>query len=158
MARLAGVLTRLPRYLNLAQRLARDGDLTAGRKVALVAGIAYVVSPVDLIPGIIPVLGQLDDLTALLLGLRQALNGCTPESRATHLEAAGLAEHALDADLRTVGVVTMWLGVAGAALGSRIGSAGVKLGTQLAGSTLRKLQEASASLRGHASNGAAPPH
>jgi uncharacterized membrane protein YkvA (DUF1232 family) len=119
VARLAGVLTRLPRYLNLAQRLARDGELAAARKVALAAGIAYVVSPVDLVPGIIPVLGQLDDLAALLLGLRQALNGCSPESRAEHLEHAGLSESALDADIHTIAVVTMWLGVSAARLGAR---------------------------------------
>ena len=141
MARLAGVLTRLPRYLNLAQRLARDAHFPARRKVALAPGSHTSVSPVDLIPGIIPVLGQLDDLTALLLGLRQALDGCSDESRAAHLDGVGLKENALDADLRTVAVVAMWLGVEA-----------VRIGSRAVGFSLRTLSGASSSLVGRFSH------
>src|SRR5262245_58594432 len=102
LVRLAGTVARLPRYLNLAQRLVRDPAISPARKAALGVGVGYVALPVDLIPGVIPILGQLDDLAALLLGLRTALAGCPRADARAHLNAVGLTESALDADVRTV--------------------------------------------------------
>lgn len=119
LARLAGTIARLPRYLNLAQRLLRDKTISPSRKAALGLGMGYVALPFDLIPGIIPVLGQLDDLAALLLGLRTALHGCSPESADAHLTAVGLSRSALDADVRTVQVAGIWLITGAAKLGLR---------------------------------------
>jgi uncharacterized membrane protein YkvA (DUF1232 family) len=119
MVRLAGTLARLPRYLNLAQRLVRDPAVSPARKAALGLGIGYVALPFDLIPGVIPVLGQLDDLSALLLGLRAALHGCPQEAAEAHLSAAGLSQSALDADVRTVEVAGVWLIVETATLAVR---------------------------------------
>lgn len=109
LARLGGTVGRLPRYLVLAKELVADPEIPAVRKVALGAGIAYVAFPLDLIPGIVPLLGQLDDLTALLLGLRAALSACSPETAAAHLARAGLSRTALDHDLAVVGSVAGWL-------------------------------------------------
>jgi uncharacterized membrane protein YkvA (DUF1232 family) len=105
--------------MNLAQALVRDPELSVGRKAALGLGIAYVAMPVDLIPGVIPVLGQLDDLAALLLALRTTLKGCTSEQATAHLERAGLSADALDADIRTVEVAGMWLVISAAALATK---------------------------------------
>jgi uncharacterized membrane protein YkvA (DUF1232 family) len=144
MARLAGTVTRLPRYLNLAQRLARDSRLPASRKVALAAGIGYVVSPFDLIPGIIPVAGQLDDLAALLLALRHALEGCPEDVAQGHMDGVGLTRTALDADIRTVAVTAIWIVVAAASLGKRVAAVPLRTvaaaGRQVAGT--RVAQEA----------------
>ena len=62
-----------------ARRLARDGHaiLLASRdprvpwyvKVLAIAVAAYALSPIDLIPDFIPVLGYLDDLIILPLGI-----------------------------------------------------------------------------------------
>ena len=123
LVRLAGVVARLPRYLNLAQALARDPTVSRQHKSALALGIGYAVSPIDLIPGIIPVVGQLDDLAALLLGIRQALRGCPEEVAAAHLARVGLSQTALDADLRTVAVAGVWLVARAASLGVRALSA-----------------------------------
>ena len=59
----------------------RDDRVPVEARSALVAGGAYVISPIDLIPGFIPMLGQLDDLLVALLGLRfrafrNRLQGC----------------------------------------------------------------------------------
>jgi uncharacterized membrane protein YkvA (DUF1232 family) len=116
LARLAGTVARLPRYLRVATSLVQDPTVPVHRKAALGLGLGYVISPVDLIPGIIPVLGQLDDLTALLLALRTTLSACTPEHAAEHLEHAGLSASALDADIRTVQVAAVWLVASAAAL------------------------------------------
>ena len=114
LVRLAGAAARLPRYLNLARGLAGDPAVPVWRKAALAGGIAYAISPVDLVPGIIPVVGQLDDLAALLLALRVALAGCPPPAAAAHLTEVGLSDTALNADLVTVRAVGGWL--AGGAL------------------------------------------
>jgi len=118
--RLAGTVARLPRYLNLAQALIRDPALPRQRKVALAAGMGYTFLPVDLIPGVIPVLGQLDDLGALLLALRHALRACPADVATAHLARAGLSATALDADLRTVAVAGVWLVGGTASLGRRV--------------------------------------
>src|SRR5690606_11747919 len=60
------LIKRLPAYMRLSANLARDPRVPKTAKASLALGGIYVVSPVDLIPGIIPVAGQLDDLYVLL--------------------------------------------------------------------------------------------
>jgi uncharacterized membrane protein YkvA (DUF1232 family) len=47
-------------------------------KVIIVAVVAYALSPIDLIPDVIPVLGLLDDLIILPLGLYLAIRLMPP--------------------------------------------------------------------------------
>jgi len=112
--RVAAMLRRLPAYLRLAWRLAREPLLSRARRVAVVGAVGYLASPVDLVPGVIPVIGQLDDLAVALAAIRFAMSGLSPERRRLHLEAVGLADEELTADLRTVGATTAWLLRAGA--------------------------------------------
>jgi uncharacterized membrane protein YkvA (DUF1232 family) len=79
--------------------------------------VGYALLPFDVLPGIIPIVGQLDDLAALLLGLRFALGGCPPALARAHLERVGLSETAIDADLQTVRTTAIWLVKGGARLG-----------------------------------------
>lgn len=119
LAKLGGTVARLPRYLKLAHGLARDPAVPALRKSALVGGIGYAILPFDLLPGIIPIVGQLDDLAALLLGIRVALAGCPPDTAEAHLARVGLAETAIDADLQTVRDAAAWLAKGAIRLGKR---------------------------------------
>ena len=80
----------MPSYGRLAWRIGRDPDLGTSRRAALVGAMAYLASPIDLVPGFIPVAGQLDDAAVALLGLRFALHGLPASRRAAHLSAAGL--------------------------------------------------------------------
>jgi hypothetical protein len=73
------------------------------------AAAAYLISPIDLVPGIIPVAGQLDDAAVALLGLRFALRGLPAADRQAHLDASGLTAHDLDHDLGTVRMGAAWL-------------------------------------------------
>lgn len=100
---------RLPRYGRLATNMLRDDRVPVEARTALVAGAAYVISPIDLIPGFIPVLGQLDDLLVALLGIRFALAQAPPEVRAEHLERAGLHDQDFAEDLRTVRDTSVYL-------------------------------------------------
>jgi uncharacterized membrane protein YkvA (DUF1232 family) len=60
----------LPDVLRLVARLARDRSLPRGVRVRLWLLLAYLASPVDLVPDVVPVLGQADDVVVLLWALR----------------------------------------------------------------------------------------
>jgi uncharacterized membrane protein YkvA (DUF1232 family) len=114
------MLRRLPAYLRLAWRLGRDPLLSRARRAAILAAAGYLASPIDLVPGVIPVLGQLDDLAVAIAALRLALDGLHPERRRMHLEAVGLVEADLADDLRTIGATTAWIARAAARLTARV--------------------------------------
>ena len=124
------LIRRMPRYARLAWALARDPRLSRVRRAAVLAGAAYLVSPIDLVPGIIPVVGQLDDLAVALTAIRFALNGLRPAVRAEQLAAVGLAPPDLDADLRTTGAIARWLGRSGVRAGRRLVGAALQLGAR----------------------------
>jgi uncharacterized membrane protein YkvA (DUF1232 family) len=56
------LLRALPAIIRTLRGLAVDPVLPKRAKVALAAAVLYLVSPVDLIPDFIPVVGYLDDL------------------------------------------------------------------------------------------------
>jgi uncharacterized membrane protein YkvA (DUF1232 family) len=134
LAGLGTTLTRLPRYLALARGLVTDRRLSRWRKAALGAGIAYLASPIDLVPGLIPVVGQLDDLAAVLLALRFALRGLPGPAAEARLAEAGLSRAALDEDLGNVRRAAGWVArraaaVSGSALdrGARVAAGAGRL-------------------------------
>ena len=110
------MVMRLPRYGRLAYRLARDERLPAKQRATVGAGAAYVLSPIDPVPGFIPVLGQLDCLAVVLYSLRRVLRAAPPEIVNEHLAATGLSIEELDSDLRTIPKTLFWLGFAAADL------------------------------------------
>jgi uncharacterized membrane protein YkvA (DUF1232 family) len=117
------VVRRLPRYLRLAVALGKDGRVPPAAKAAVGVGGAYAVSPIDLVPGLIPVAGQLDDVMVLLLTLRRALRSCPPALAAEHLERAGLSSADLDADLAACRATLRWLAAKGLRFGRRLAAA-----------------------------------
>lgn len=64
------VVSFVPNCVVLLRRLRADHRLPAKSRLALSAALAYLLSPVQLIPNLIPVLGQTDDLIAVALALR----------------------------------------------------------------------------------------
>lgn len=69
----------IPDCVVLFKRLLADPELPRRRKVVLVLLVAYLASPLDLIPDFIPVAGQLDDAIIVVLVLRYVLRGAGPE-------------------------------------------------------------------------------
>ena len=64
----------VPRFVKLIGRLVVDPEVPAFEKILLGAVILYIVSPLDIIPDSLPVLGQLDDLYLITLCLLRLLN------------------------------------------------------------------------------------
>lgn len=118
--RFAATIRRLPAYVRLSAAVAMDPKLAKKRRAAVIAAAGYLVSPVDLVPGVIPVLGQLDDIAFALAALRLALAGLDPARRAEHLAKVGLADDDLTEDLSTLGVVAAWTLRAGARTTKRV--------------------------------------
>ena len=69
----AGELVRVvPDVLRLVRDLLVDHSVAVGVRISLVFLLAWLVSPVDLIPEFIPVLGPLDDVVVAVIVLRYA--------------------------------------------------------------------------------------
>jgi hypothetical protein len=94
-----------------------------------------------LVPGIIPVVGQLDDVAVALGALKFALAGLDGERRREHLAAVGLEDADLTEDLRTVGATSAWLVRAGARTTGRVARRGGRAalaGARIAGSVAQQ--------------------
>jgi len=62
----------LPACVTLARRLRGDDRVPWRAKVAVAAAGVYLLSPLDLVPDFIPVVGALDDAVVVALALRYA--------------------------------------------------------------------------------------
>ena len=93
------MVIKLPTYARVVWGIVRDPRTPLGLKGLLLAALAYVVMPVDLIPDAIPILGQADDLTVLLLVLDMFIQNAPPEVRAEHTTRAKNGTADLDQDL-----------------------------------------------------------
>jgi len=68
--RLGEMVRVVPDVVRLARELLADGDVPIGVKASLIGLVAWLISPIDLIPEFIPVLGPLDDVVVAILVLR----------------------------------------------------------------------------------------
>lgn len=74
---------------------------------------AYAISPIDLIPDFIPVLGYLDDLIIVPLGLLLVLRLVSPEVTAAAREKAATAVDLPVSRTMAAAIVTIWAAVLG---------------------------------------------
>jgi uncharacterized membrane protein YkvA (DUF1232 family) len=121
VTRFLGVVARIPKYVRLGWALMNDQTVTGRGKAALAGGLAYAISPIDPVPGFIPVLGQLDDLAVLLLAVRAALKSAPTEVAERHLHEAGLSWDILERDLVTLRATAVWLLRRGGKLAAQAG-------------------------------------
>jgi uncharacterized membrane protein YkvA (DUF1232 family) len=69
----AEALRLLPDLLRLLRRLAADPSMPRGGRIRLGLLLAYVATPIDLIPDFVPVLGYADDAIIVTLVLRSTV-------------------------------------------------------------------------------------
>jgi uncharacterized membrane protein YkvA (DUF1232 family) len=86
-------LRLLPDLVRLVRRLARDAEVPRGVRVRLWLLLLYLLSPVDLVPDFVPVLGYADDVVVVALALRSVVRRAGAEAieRAWPGSPAGLA-------------------------------------------------------------------
>ena len=97
--RLARLVWKLPTYARVVWGLLRDPRTPLPLKALLGAGLAYVLVPIDLVPDAVPILGQADDLTVLLLVLDLFIANAPREVREEQMRRAHDGTAQLDHDL-----------------------------------------------------------
>jgi uncharacterized membrane protein YkvA (DUF1232 family) len=88
----------LPNLIALFRGLLRDPRVSRGSKVWLGIAVLWFVSPIDLVPEFVPVLGPLDDAVVAMLVLRHVLKRTDRDVLAEHWRGAPAT---LDVILRT---------------------------------------------------------
>jgi len=91
---------------------ARDPRVPWYAKVLAAAVAAYALSPIDLIPDFIPVLGYLDDLVIVPLGILLAVKLIPPPLMREFREAAIRREARPASVIGMVAIVLIWLAAA----------------------------------------------
>lgn len=67
-------IRQIPAYLRLLGGLLLDRRVSTLDKALVAGAIAYVVSPIDLIPDFIPFLGEVDDVFVMMLALQRLVS------------------------------------------------------------------------------------
>jgi uncharacterized membrane protein YkvA (DUF1232 family) len=67
--------------------LLRDKDVPIYLKLLPLAAVIYVIFPADLFPDLIPVLGQVDDITAVILGAKMFIEMSPQDIVNRHIRA-----------------------------------------------------------------------
>jgi len=75
--RLVEYLAMLPDFFHLVVKLLFDPAVPAKKKALLGVMAGYIFTPIDIIPDFVPVVGYLDDLVLLALGLQRVFSGAS---------------------------------------------------------------------------------
>ena len=82
-----GILRTLLSRLRLVIRLVREPRVPLLTKAMLLLAVLYVIWPLDFVPDLVPLLGQLDDLGIIMVGLEIFVRLCPPVAVAFHSAA-----------------------------------------------------------------------
>lgn len=115
LSRLRAWAGALKREVAALAGAARDPRTPLAAKLLALAIVAYALSPIDLIPDVIPVLGMLDDLLLLPLGIWLVVRLIPAGVLAEHRAAAGQARLAPSRAGAAI-VVSLWVLAAGLVL------------------------------------------
>lgn len=103
-------VARLATLLMALWKLARHRDTPRAAKWVALLTLAYALSPIDLIPDFIPVLGLLDDLVLVPLGITLAIKLTPPALWQARLREAEASTEKLPTVRWGVAIVAgMWL-------------------------------------------------
>lgn len=111
-ARLKGWAKALKRDVVALWLAARSPDTPLAARIVAMAVAAYALSPIDLIPDFVPVLGYLDDVILVPLGIALALRLVPPPLMARfRAEAASIAARPRST-AAMVAILAVWIGAA----------------------------------------------
>ena len=82
-----GLIRTVVSNVRLSFRLLREPRVPLVRKAVLVFVALYFISPLDFIPDVLPIIGEIDDFAVGLLALQFFLQLCPPEAVAYHRAA-----------------------------------------------------------------------
>ena len=82
-----GVLRTLLGNVRLATRLLREPRVALIVKAVPIVALAYVISPFDFVPDVLPLVGELDDLAIVVIGLELFLWLCPRDAVSFHRAA-----------------------------------------------------------------------
>lgn len=99
----------IKRDIHAVYLTARDPRVPWYAKALAAVVAAYALSPIDLIPDFVPVLGYLDDLLLLPLGILLVIRLTPPGIMAEHRTAAGRAKHPPVSWIAAAAVLVLWL-------------------------------------------------
>jgi uncharacterized membrane protein YkvA (DUF1232 family) len=77
-------LRLVPDVVRLLRRLAADRGLPRGVRVRLWLMLAYLATPIDLVPDFVPVLGYADDAIVVAFALRSVTHRAGPQAVERH--------------------------------------------------------------------------
>jgi uncharacterized membrane protein YkvA (DUF1232 family) len=77
-------LRLLPDVVRLVRRLAADPDLPRGVRIRLWSLLVYLLSPIDLVPDFLPVIGYADDVVVVAWALRSVVRHAGREALERH--------------------------------------------------------------------------
>jgi uncharacterized membrane protein YkvA (DUF1232 family) len=78
-------LRHLPQFVRLYWRLLWDARVSIWPKALLILSLIYVISPLDFIPDVIPIIGEIDDLVVLIVACRLFMYMCPREVVREHV-------------------------------------------------------------------------
>ena len=87
--RMRNFLMFLPNLAAMLARLIKDTRVPTAEKALFVGAIIYVISPLDLIPDVLPFIGQVDDIYVVALTLLRLLNKTDPTVLRQHWHGGG---------------------------------------------------------------------
>ena len=93
---------KAPLYARLLWSLASDARVPASRKALLGLAGAYIVSPFDLVPEWLPIVGAIDDVAVMVLAIDVFLEGLPAGLVAEKLVELGIPPNELEDDLARV--------------------------------------------------------
>ncbi|HXV70251.1 MAG TPA: YkvA family protein [Acidimicrobiia bacterium] len=79
----------MPNIVKLVGRLLKDPRVPRRAKITLGLAAAYVMSPIDLIPEVIPVLGWADDVILVMFALDSLIDRAGPDIVEEHWDGPG---------------------------------------------------------------------
>lgn len=99
MAALLPTASRSAIYIRLVWALINDDRVPASRKALLGGALVYFALPFDIVPDSVPVLGVLDDLVVVVLGVDLFFDGIPDEILDEKLADLGIDRAAFENDL-----------------------------------------------------------